>query len=432
MGHRFSVIEYEGDVEDPDFEASVAFFRTMKLKWAKYLMAKLAAGMLNDIDIYNERELVSWRVYLKIFSDIRQKIDEDVENEKRKMYHPACRGFIMNPINVPKDFEVETTDNGDRGPNDDYTEDAASEYSDDDDDEEDSDEEESSSDEEESSEEDETDDEDEDEGEGKGEGGSKGSKKKKRSLTAAKEQGDDEEKGGAGREEQLALTDGVAGEEGSVAVGSLASIPNGLDGASSSVDSPDKSNEGRVVKVASSNESSTVGGASGTTTVRSRTKEWNAEVISPVFFGYSYVEEKQHDEAVLGEKAALRVAEERAVQRTKANRAQLLDEFEIAMKNQHANRTKKINKLQDEYDRARTKREEDLRRFQAELPPVAFNAYKATWELEYLTAEEAFDAEIGKMNDFHEKQCAADFETVQRRRDELEAFKDAESQVRPP
>ena len=252
----------------------------------------------------------------------------------------------------------------------------------------------------------------------------KGKEKKKKSLTA-KGEGDDEEKG------QLALTDGVAGEEGSVAVGSLASIPNGLDGASSSADSPDKSKEGRgaLVKIASSNETSTVGGASGTTTVRSRTKEWNAEIISPVFFGYAYVEEKQHDEAVLGEKAALRVAEERAVQRTKANRAQLLDEFEIAMKNQHANRTKKINKLQDEYDKARTKREEDLRRFQAELPPVAFNAYKATWELEYLTAEEAFDAEIGKMNDFHEKQCAADFETVQKRRDELEAFKDAESQV---
>ena len=416
------MIEYEGDTEDPEFEASVAFFRTMKLKWAKYLMAKLAAGMLNDIDIYNERELVSWRVYLKIFSDIRQKIDEDVENEKRKMYHPACRGFIMNLIDVPKDFEVETTDDGDRGPKDDYTEDAASEYSEDEDDEEESDEEESSSDEEESSEEDETDDEDEDEGDDK----SSKKKKKKKSLTE-NGQGDDEEKGTG---DQLAITDGVAGEEGSVAVGSMASIPNGLDGASSSVDSPDKSNA--LVKVASSNESSSEGGAStsGTTTVRSRTREWNAEIISPVFFGYAYVEEKQHDEAVLGEKAALRVAEERAVQRTKTNRAQLLDEFEIAMRNQHANRTKKINKLQDEYDKARTKREEDLRRFQAELPPVAFNAYKATWELEYLTAEEAFDAEIGKMNDFHEKQCAADFETVQKRRDELEAFKDAESQVR--
>jgi len=46
------------------------------------------------------------------------------------------------------------------------------------------------------------------------------------------------------------------------------------------------------------------------------------------------------------------------------------------MKNQHANRERKIAKCQDDYDKARTARENDLRKLQGELPPVAFNAFK--------------------------------------------------------
>jgi len=57
--------------------------------------------------------------------------------------------------------------------------------------------------------------------------------------------------------------------------------------------------------------------------------------------------------------------------------------------------------------------------------------FQATWEIEYIAAEEAYEADIGKLKDFHERQCQADLDTVTKRRDELEAFKDAESQDRP-
>ena len=415
MGHRLSVMDYEGDRDDPETEASLAFFRVLKLKWAKYLMAKIAAGLTSDLDIYNDRELVSWRLYLKIFSDIRQKMDEDTENEKRKLYHPACRGFIMTRIDVPRDLELEeeSFDEGDKGPADDYTEDAESEYTGDEDEEEESEEEEEESSSDEESSEDETDDEDDDEQGGKAAGGgSPDSKGKKRKKVKDAEDGPDEEgvEENDGADQQLAL---LSGDEDSSAAAAAAVTP-----------SPTKSRGGSLVEgrsvVASSASYATA------KTVSTRTKEWNAEMTSPIFFGYSYVPAQAHDDSIEADRLAVREAEERAVQRTKANRTALLDDFEIAMKNQHANRLRKIAKLQDDYDKARTKREDDLRRLQAELPPVAFNAFKATWELEYLAAEEAFDAEIGKLNDFHEMQCAADRDTVQKRRDELEAFKDAE------
>lgn len=408
MGHRLSVMDHEGDKEDPETEASLAFFRGLKLKWTKYMMAKIAAGLTSDLDIYNDRELISWRLYLKIFSDIRQKMDEDNENEKRNLYHPACRGFIMTRINVPKDLEMEeeSFDFGDKGPADDYTEDAESENSDDEDDEEESEDEESSSDEESS--EDETDDEEEEDDQGGKAAGDGQDKKKKKAKKGIEEQGDDEEKGAA--EQQLAVI--VTGDEDSSAAGGSPSPGKSKGG---SLSSGGKS-------LLKSSAESYISGKS----VNTRTKEWNPELTSPIYFGYSYKPARQHDESVEAERLAVREAEERAVQKTKATRTALLDDFEIAMKNQHANRLRKITKLQEDYDKARTKREEDLRRLQAELPAVAFNAFKATWELEYLAAEEAFDAEIGKMTDFHEKQCASDRETVQKRRDELEAFKDAE------
>ena len=322
MGHRFSVIDYEEvqDGSDMEFEASVKFFRTLKLKWAKYLMAKLAAGMLSDIDIYNDRELVSWRVYLKAFSDIRQRIGEDTENEKRKMYHPACRGYILTKVDVPVEEQVEAQeDDGDQGPADDYTEDAASVYSDDDDDEEESESEEDSSEEPSDAEEDEdTDEEDGDEEEGKGGGGgddgSKGSKKKKGGKGAK-----DEEKGGGGGHDQLAVV----------------SLAESGDGASSSASSPSPGKgkgkgKGKgtaaggsalVVAYPRSGESAVSGSATSATS--RRTKEWNPDLTSPVFFGYTYVPERQHDDSIAANKVALREAEERAVQRTRDNRSQV-------------------------------------------------------------------------------------------------------------
>ena len=415
------MIDYEEvrDGSDLEFEASVKFFRTLKLKWAKYLMAKLAAGMMTDIDIYNDRELVSWRVYLKVFSDIRQKIGEDTENEKRKLYHPACRGYILTKVDVPVEEQIEMQeDDGDRGPADDYTEDAGSVYSDDDDeDEDDESEEESSEEPSDAEEEEDTDEEDGDDEEGKaggGDDGSKGSKQKKAKggKGAQKEGGADEEKGGA-HEQQLAV---VSLEDG----GDVGSILDGASSASSPRPSPTKSKTagGGNALVAYSQSGDSAASGSGTSATSRRTKEWNPELTSPIFFGYTYVPERMHDDSVAAQKIALREAEERAVQRTRDNRAQvlvmprccpcfhacdvasptvlfththtphpapastpalypqLLSDFQHAMKNQHANRERKIAKCQDDYDKARTARENDLRKLQSELPPVAFNAFK--------------------------------------------------------
>jgi hypothetical protein len=108
-----------------------------------------------------------------------------------------------------------------------------------------------------------------------------------------------------------------------------------------------------------------------------------------------------------------------------------LDTLESAFKNQESNRNKKIQKLEQQYSAGRVRREAMLKKMQAELPINGFKAFKITWEEEYQGAEDAYEAEVGKMRDFHENQCAADQATLLHNREELEAFKDAESQDRP-
>jgi hypothetical protein len=63
-------------------------------------------------------------------------------------------------------------------------------------------------------------------------------------------------------------------------------------------------------------------------TVRRR-KDWNSQMISPVFFGYSLKSVAQHEEEELKKQSALREAEERAVVRTKESRGTLLDTLGI-------------------------------------------------------------------------------------------------------
>jgi hypothetical protein len=53
------------------------------------------------------------------------------------------------------------------------------------------------------------------------------------------------------------------------------------------------------------------------------------------------------------------------------------------------------------------------------------------WEKEYDAAEAAFHEELDKMHASHDAQTAADLEVLQKRREELEAFKDAEAQEAP-
>jgi hypothetical protein len=54
-----------------------------------------------------------------------------------------------------------------------------------------------------------------------------------------------------------------------------------------------------------------------------------------------------------------------------------------------------------------------------------------SWERDYQAAEDSYDSEVKKMIDFDFTKCAADNEVLRMKREEFEAFKNAESQEKP-
>ena len=110
--------------------------------------------------------------------------------------------------------------------------------------------------------------------------------------------------------------------------------------------------------------------------IQRRNEDWNSEILSPIFFGFSTKSIKQYKETSGVEASELKKAEERAVVRTKMSRADLLDGFQTASKNQDRIRLRKILQLEELYNVARVKRETILKRMQTELPQASFKAFK--------------------------------------------------------
>ena len=110
--------------------------------------------------------------------------------------------------------------------------------------------------------------------------------------------------------------------------------------------------------------------------IKRRNKDWNSEIINPIFFGFTAKSMKQHRESSVVEASELKKAEERAVVRTKMSRVDLLDGLQSASKNQDRIRLRKILQLEEIYNVARVKREAKLKRMQTELPQASFKAFK--------------------------------------------------------
>jgi hypothetical protein len=261
MGNRLSLLEYEDDYKK-DSNGELAFFRSVKLKVARSFFAQIGENMLSDFDIDNDRETVSWRTYLKIFCAVRDKRDTENDITLRNTWHAATAGYIMELTGGKEEYEdgeVEISLKESRkGPADNFTDDEASDVSDDD--------------------------------------------------AVSEDDSDDE-------------------DDSSIVSDSTTTI------------SPSK----RTVR---------------------RRKDWNSQMISPVFFGYSLKSIAQHEEEEVKKQADLREAEERAVVRTKESRGTLLDTLESASKNQESNRNKKIQKLEQQYGAARVRREAMLKKMQ--------------------------------------------------------------------
>ena len=84
--------------------------------------------------------------------------------------------------------------------------------------------------------------------------------------------------------------------------------------------------------------------------------------------------QKLIDESIETEK--LKVAEKRAIETAKATRASIIDTLEKNAKIQETSRLKRIADLEDKYEVARKRREDELTKSRQELSGMAFRLYK--------------------------------------------------------
>lgn len=159
MGNRLSLLEHE-DSHDREAEVELAFYRTVNMRFARSFFAQIAENMLSDFDIFNERDTITWRSYLKVFCAVRDKRDTDLETNLRSTWHTATTGYIMTRMEEVAEERIEYDSSkmsgskmSSEGPSDDHTDDDGSDVdnSDDDDDEDSDDEDEDEEDDDEES-----------------------------------------------------------------------------------------------------------------------------------------------------------------------------------------------------------------------------------------------------------------------------------------
>lgn len=102
MGNRLSLLEYE-DSRPVDAESDLAFYKSVDLKFAKSFLSQIAENMLSDFDINDDREVISWKRYLRTFCDLRDRKVPENERIRRDIWHPSTLGYAM---------EIENEDSG--------------------------------------------------------------------------------------------------------------------------------------------------------------------------------------------------------------------------------------------------------------------------------------------------------------------------------
>lgn len=157
----------------------------------------------------------------------------------------------------------------------------------------------------------------------------------------------------------------------------------------------------------------------------------DSSLINPIFFNFKTTTVEEQEQTRKDEKKRLKVREDRAISKAQVSRGSIIDTLEKSITNQERLRLQKIEQLEQKYNAATAKRESEFSRYKTELTEAAFNAYQFQWENEAAAAEYAFDTEIGEMRKVHEEKSKSDHDALLQKRQDLEAFKEAEKQEIP-
>jgi hypothetical protein len=160
-------------------------------------------------------------------------------------------------------------------------------------------------------------------------------------------------------------------------------------------------------------------------------QEWDPMIYNPIYFGCTPFTVKDHDLKVKNEATALAEAEKRSIERAKATRIDMIDNFERSCTAAYDRRESKIDDLEAKYTESRYARDKELRDNKRDLPSGAYKIYKMEWDQATDGAEAAYEEEVGSLVKIHEEKSSADHVSLADKREELEAFKDAEEQEMP-
>eukprot|EP01041_Mallomonas_annulata_P016118 gene16118-33828_t len=124
MGNRLTVI----DIEDAQIADDVkVFFTRIRIKWVEYFISQLKhVESINNFDVKDHETRISWKNYFKLFADVKKFMEIEDQINDRLIFHIACQGYVMTrgEYEEPRIVEIQ-------GIPDDYTEDEASDSSDD-------------------------------------------------------------------------------------------------------------------------------------------------------------------------------------------------------------------------------------------------------------------------------------------------------------
>ena len=190
----------------------------------------------------------------------------------------------------------------------------------------------------------------------------------------------------------------------------------------------------------------------GQTVIRDLPDGWDPTLVNPMFYGYKHTRSADIESAKAALDADIAQAEARAIERAMRTRSTAIGDVEKANKGRELARLKKIADVESVYKvrlyyqtsassfltdaclrnkENQAKREMELIKNRAALPPDAFQTFKAQWDAEFNASVEAFAVEVEVMKKTNYIKTTNDRNVLLRKLEDLDAFKDAEAQEMP-
>ena len=409
MGNSFTFTRHT-DIEDKT--KGLDFFRALKQRYVDFFMDRIRdLGMKVQIENFSlddiENDKISWRQYSKILGDIKDNLEHDLEHDRREIWHPATIGFVMREgLEMPfEEMKEDSDDDIDFIP-DGFTDDSASETDED------------SDLEEENQDVDNAPKQEEKEGKGK-----KGRKKK----------GDKESKLDEKDVDNVEPTSEVIPND-NTAITKAGDSDDDIEG-------PEPGRKKRQNNWVTPHHEKGTDGSPETKTSdavanskRSRgpkRKKWDPALRSPIFFTYHDTTAGDVKREKEDARNASADAEQRAIERAKGARAEVLEAADKVATKQEQGRLAKIEDIERRYKAASVRREDELNQNKKSLEGRAWDMFKKTWDSEYKAAEEAYQQEVGQLKYTNHVKTKEEQANITKRKQEMEAFKDAEAQEMP-